>query len=165
MFGNKENKENNEEKGENTQEIAEKSAKKYKIDEKTAEIEFNNFCEMWSIDNDTSEMNEEDKAGFEEQKSILVKAFRKGLLILDRENRSLVYTISERSEKAGERIILKGMKGSDLMAADRYKENDSMHKTQAIIASMSNVPTSYISSLDMSDLNVLQACTILFMQG
>ena len=40
-----------------------------------------------------------------------------------------------------------------------------MHKTQAIIASMSNVPTSYISSLDMSDLNVLQACTILFMQG
>ena len=59
MFGN--NDKNNEENNEKTQEKAENSAKKYKIDEKTAEIEFNNFCEMWSIDNDTNEMNEEEK--------------------------------------------------------------------------------------------------------
>ena len=163
MFGN--NYKNNEENNEKTQEKAENSGKKYKIDEKTAEIEFNNFCEMWSIDNDTNEMNEEDKANFEKQKSVLVKAFRKGLLILDRENRSLVYTISERSEKAGEIVKMKGMKGSDLMAADRYKENDLVHKTQSVIASMANVPVSYISSLDMSDLNVLQSCMILFTQG
>ena len=163
MFGN--NDKNNEENNEKTQEKAENSAKKYKIDEKTAEIEFNNFCEMWSIDNDTNEMNEEDKANFEKQKSVLVKAFRKGLLILDRENRSLVYTISERSEKAGEIVKMKGMKGSDLMAAYRYKENDLVHKTQSVIASMSNVPVSFISSLDMSDLNVLQSCMILFTQG
>ena len=60
---------------------------------------------------------------------------------------------------------MKGMKGSDLMAADRYKENDLVHKTQSVIASMSNVPVSFISSLDMSDLNVLQSCMILFTQG
>lgn len=163
MFGVNDKK--NEEIGENTQEIAEKSQKKYKIDEKTAEMEFEKFCEMWDIDNDTSAMSEEDKDGFEKQKSNLIKAFRKGRLILDREKRSLVYTVSEFSEKAGETIILKGAKGSDLMAADRYKENDSVHKTQAIIASMSNLPVSYISSLDMTDLNVLQSCAVLFIQG
>ena len=163
MFGN--NNKNNEENNEKTQEKAENSAKKYKIDEKTAEIEFNNFCEMWSIDNDTNEMNEEDKANFEKQKSVLVKAFRKGLLILDRENRSLVYTISERSEKAGEIVKMKGMKGSDLMAADRYKKDDSVHQVQAVIASIARLPVSYISSLDMRDVIVLQTCMILFSQG
>ena len=163
MFGN--NDKNNEENNEKTQEKTENSSKKYKIDEKTAEIEFNNFCEMWSIDNDTNEMNEEDKANFEKQKSILVKAFRKGRLILDRENRSLIYTISEHSEKAGETIVLKGMKGSDLMAADRYKKDDSVHQVQAVIASIARLPVSYISSLDMRDVIVLQTCMILFSQG
>lgn len=163
MFGN--NNEKKQEISENTQEIAEKSQEKYKIDKKTAEMEFDKFCELWSIDNDTSEMELQDKEGFEKQKSILVRAFMQGRLILDRERRSLVYTISEHSEKAGEKIIMKGMKGSDLMASDRYKEGDLVHKLQAVIASMTNLPVSYISSLDMLDLNVLQTCMILFMQG
>lgn len=163
MFGKNEN---NEENSEKTQEKAEFSSNKYKIDEKTAEMEFNNFCEMWDIDNDISQMDEEDKDGFRKNKSSIVKAFRQGRLIIDREKRTLIYTISDFSEeKRGETLTIRRLKGADYMAADNYKEKDLVHKSYSVLASMVGRPTSYISSLDNNDLKVLQACMILFSQG
>lgn len=163
MFGKNEN---NEEKSEKMQEKAENSSNKYKIDEKTAEMEFDNFCEMWDIDNDISQMDEEDKDGFRKNKSSIVKAFRQGRLIIDREKRTLIYTISDFSEdKRGETLTIRRLKGADYMAADNYKEKDLVHKSYSVLASMVGRPTSYISSLDNNDLKVLQACMILFSQG
>lgn len=167
MFGNNNKNEteniekNNVENEENTARLT----NKYKIDEKTAKIEFDNFCEMWNIDNDISAMDEDDKDSFESQKNIIVKALRQGRLIINRENKTLIYTVSDFSEKAGEELTIRRLKGSDYMAMDNYKEKELFHKNYSVIASMVARPISFISSLDFFDLKVLQACMILFSQG
>lgn len=66
-----------------------------KIERKTAEIEFNDFCEMWDIDNDVSIMSEEDKEGFEKQKNTIIKAIMQGRLTINKEDRTLKYIVSE----------------------------------------------------------------------
>lgn len=162
---NEENSEKAEKNEENSEKTTEESQNKYKIDKKTAELEFDNFCEMWDIDNDIDSMSEEDKEGFNRQKTTLVKAIRQGRLILDKEKKTLLYTISEYSEKAGEQVVIRRMRGEDLMNSDKYKEGELIRKTYAIISSMTHLPISYIASLDTSDLKVLQTCMILFMQG
>ena len=39
------------------------------VDKETAELEFENFCEDWEIDDDLSDLKEEDVSGFNTQKN------------------------------------------------------------------------------------------------
>jgi hypothetical protein len=79
----------------------------FKIDKETAEIEFNNFCERWDIDNDIESLSDEDKTGFESQKSQIIKAIKKGRLSVN-DDGTLNYTFSDFSEKLkGESITIK----------------------------------------------------------
>ncbi|WP_304333555.1 hypothetical protein [Brachyspira innocens] len=136
-----------------------------KIERKTAEIEFNDFCEMWDIDNDVSIMSEEDKEGFEKQKNTIIKAIMQGRLTLNKEDRTLNYIVSEFSEKSGEELKIRRLKGADYMSMDNYKEKENVHKMYSVIGNMIGRDPKFISNLDGADSKLLQAIMILFIQG
>ncbi|MEI0797590.1 hypothetical protein R4Q14_04585 [Brachyspira intermedia] len=136
-----------------------------KIERKTAEIEFNDFCEMWDIDNDVSIMSEEDKEGFEKQKNTIIKAIMQGRLTINKEDRTLNYIVSEFSEKSGEELKIRRLKGADYMSMDNYKEKENVHKMYSVIGNMIGRDPKFISNLDGADSKLLQAVMILFIQG
>lgn len=136
-----------------------------KIERKTAEIEFNDFCEMWDIDNDVSTMSEEDKEGFEKQKNTIIKAIMQGRLTINKEDRTLNYIVSEFSEKSGEELKIRRLKGADYMSMDNYKEKENVHKMYSVIGNMIGRDPKFISNLDGADSKLLQAVMILFIQG
>ena len=136
-----------------------------KIERKTAEIEFNDFCEMWDIDNDVSIMSEEDKEGFEKQKNTIIKAIMQGRLTINKEDRTLNYIVSEFSEKSGEELKIRRLKGADYMSMDNYKEKENVHKMYSVIGNMIGRDPKFISNLDGADSKLLQAIMILFIQG
>ncbi|MEI0698042.1 hypothetical protein R4K92_03795 [Brachyspira intermedia] len=136
-----------------------------KIERKTAEIEFNDFCEMWDIDNDVSTMSEEDKEGFEKQKNTIIKAIMQGRLTINKEDRTLKYIVSEFSEKSGEELKIRRLKGADYMSMDNYKEKENVHKMYSVIGNMIGRDPKFISNLDGADSKLLQAVMILFIQG
>ena len=136
-----------------------------KIERKTAEIEFNDFCETWDIDNDVSTMSEEDKEGFDKQKNTIIKAIMQGRLTINKEDRTLNYIVSEFSEKSGEELKIRRLKGADYMSMDNYKEKENVHKMYSVIANMIGRDPKFISNLDGSDSKLLQAIMILFIQG
>lgn len=136
-----------------------------KIERKTAEIEFNDFCEMWDIDNNVSIMSEEDKEGFEKQKNTIIKAIMQGRLTINKEDRTLNYIVSEFSEKSGEELKIRRLKGADYMSMDNYKEKENVHKMYSVIGNMIGRDPKFISNLDGADSKLLQAVMILFIQG
>jgi len=137
----------------------------YVIDKETAEDEFNNFCDSWEIDNDLDSMDDEDKSGFESQKSQLIKAIRKGRLSVN-ENGSLNYTFSDFSEKnKGESITISRPKGSSYMEMDGFNDKQMIRKTYAVLAGMSGKEVRYFSNIDGVDLKALQAIITLFLAG
>jgi len=130
------------------------------IDKDTAEVEFLRFCEEWEIDADTADMNEDDKVGFEQQKSKILKAIVKGRLAVN-DDGSLTYTLSRSSENID--VIIKRPGGAALMEMDKYKDRESMHKIYSVLGSMTGKPPSFFSNLDGIDLKPFTAVVALFL--
>lgn len=137
---------------------------KYKIDIETAERDFEEFCENWSIDDDIQSMKDEDRESFESQKAPILKAIRMGRLLIN-ENKTLTYTVSDFSEKSGEEITIRRPKGSDFMNMDEYADKQSIRKVYGLISGMISHDVKYLSNLDGEDLKVLQSIATLFFQG
>lgn len=136
----------------------------YKINKETASEMFDAWCEAWEIDNDLTMMDDDDKAGFENQKRIFVKAVMKGRLVLN-EDDTLNYTFSEKSLKSGEQIKIKMPTGASYMDMDGYKDSQTIRKTYAVLASMTGQPVKYFSNVSGIDLKPLQAVIALFLAG
>lgn len=137
----------------------------YIIDYEFAEDEFNRFCESWELDNEESEMSEDDKKDFKRLKTTIIKAIRKGRLCM-LEDQTLEYTVSEKTEnekKVGQKIIIKRPKGSTYLAMDNYKEGQNVHRFNAVLASMSSHDPRWFSDLDGIDMKPLQAVVTLFL--
>jgi hypothetical protein len=130
----------------------------YKIDKETAELEFTCICEMWEIDCEIDDMDEEDRKSFEEQKRKIIYAIRRGRLTVDDE---IVYTLAY-PEANCTTVTIKRPKGQALMSTDRCKDKENFKRTYSILASMTGREVSFFSRLDGIDLKVLMAFFALF---
>jgi hypothetical protein len=137
----------------------------WKVDNETANAEFERFCDLWEIDSDIESMSNDDKSGFESQKSQLIKAIKRGRLSVN-DDGTLNYTFSDFSEKnKGETITIKRPKGSAYMEMDGFNDKQMIRKTYAILAGMTGKAVSYYSNVDGVDLKALQAVITLFLAG
>ena len=131
----------------------------YKVDLEMAEDEFNAWAEDWEIDTETEDMDDEDKTDFTTQKLKLIRAMRYGRLEYNREDETLKYT---GKIKEGE-VKIKRPSGAAMMAMDKYKDREGVHKTYAILAAMTGKSANYFSSLDGIDLKPYLAVVTLFL--
>lgn len=137
---------------------------KFTVDRQTAEEEFSRFCESWEIDDETATMDEEDTAAFEGNKAKFINAVMRGRLKLDDEKDCLIYTFSQKSpERSGQDIEIRRPKGSSYLETDNYKSEKGMHKTFAILASMTGQDPKFYAKVDGIDMKPLQAVMTLFL--
>lgn len=135
---------------------------KYKIDLKTAEAEFNRFVEAWDIDNDVSEMNEEDRSDFETQARKIIRAIRKGNAEVSLDGDIITYHL-QRSVHETKSLEFRIPTGEAWIAMDRYKEQKSIHKFNAFVAAATKKPIQIFSSMDGRDMKFVQAVAVLFL--
>lgn len=133
----------------------------YKNDRETAVAEFEKFCEANEIGCDESEMSSEDLESFKPLKENIVRACMQGRLVVN--GRDLEYTISEFSDSAGEKIVIKRPKGYAFMAMDGYKDQQSVHKLQSFISALTGKESKYFSKLDKKDWMFFSGVATLFL--
>lgn len=136
---------------------------RFVIDKKTAEIEFDNFCDSWEIDNDTASMTVEEKEDFAGAKAKIVNSIRMGRLSIDSD--TVDYVVSNKSRASGDKLKFTRPQGDSLMEMDRYKDREGVHKTYAVLASMSGKTSNYFSNLDGVDIKPFIALVTLFLAG
>jgi len=136
--------------------------KKYKVDKKTAEAEFDRFVEAWDIDNDVTEMNEEDRTDFENHSRKIIRAIRKGLAEVSIEGDVIKYHLYKPVHNT-EYLEFKIPTGEAWIAMDKYKEQKSIHKSNAFIASSTKKPVQIFTTMDGRDMKFAQAVAVLFL--
>ena len=131
-----------------------------KIAKEVAELEFNRFVESMDLDVDQSDMDEDDKKGFLQQKDRILSAIQNGsLVVLD--TGEPVYT-PQRTNDA-QAITFHEPTGASLMAMDRKKKTEDIGKLYAAMADITKTHASNFSKMKMADLKVCMAITTLFL--
>jgi len=134
-----------------------------KIDRETAEMEFDDWCESWEIDSETSDMKEDEKNDFNTQKNKIVKAIMKGRLIVNDEKNIEYYFAHPELARNIQSVIIKRPNGQALMSMDKYAEKESVHKMYSIISGMTEKEVSFFGNIDGIDMKVFQAVAVLFL--
>ena len=132
---------------------------KFIVDLATAEGEFEQWAEDWEIDTDTADMNDEEKTDFQGQKIKIIRAMRHGRMCYDKESQALKYSGKIETEE----VTIKRPKGAALMAMDKYKDREGVHKTYAVMAAMTGKDANYFARLDGIDLKPHLAVVTLFL--
>ena len=137
------------------------------IDQETANEEFDRLCDLWELDNEESNMKEDEKIDFSRLKTQIIKSIRRGRLCV-LEDESIEYTISDKTKnknKSGQKLIINRPNGATYSSMDRYKDGQSIHKLNAVLASMTGHAPEFFSDIDGIDLKPLQAIVNLFLAG
>jgi len=133
------------------------------IDIETSTAEFDRFCEEWEIENDITSMAEDERIDFKKLKDQFISAVKKGRLSVNNDG-TLRYDFSDKSP-GKEPITIKRPSGSSYMEMDKYKEQQGVHKTYAVLGAMTKHAPAYFSDIDGIDLKPLQAIITLFLAG
>jgi len=131
-----------------------------KVAKEVAEAEFDRFVESMDLDVDPSDMSEEDKQGFQQQKDRVVRAIQSGALTVNDKGEP-VYT--PKRTKDAEPLTFHEPTGASLMAMDRKKKSEDIGKLYAAMADMTRTHSSTFSRMQMGDLKVCMAITTLFL--
>ena len=96
----------------------------------------------------------------------LVKAIKSGVLVLNEKN-EWEYTVGPRSPAgyAGEKITIKAPTGAAYMAMDKFKEQESFHKTAAMLSAITGQEVSWFSKIDNYDFKILSLVAGFFTAG
>lgn len=130
-----------------------------KVSKEMAEQDFDRFLEAMDIEADPADMDEEDKSGFDQQKSRVVSAIMSGSVIIDDDGQP-VFT-PKRSD--GEPITFYEPTGASLMAMDRKKKAEDIGKLYATMSDMTKQPAKRFANMKYGDLKVCIAITTLFL--
>lgn len=133
----------------------------YKVDRQTAESEFDRFLDSMDIDGDTSQMSEEDRAGFESQRQTVVSAIMKGHLVI---NESGEPVLEPRTVEVPDgRITFHEPQGASYMAMDMKKKGHDVGKMFALMGEMTKQPPKVFANMKQRDLKICQAISVLFL--
>lgn len=127
-----------------------------KIDNDTAQAEFDRFVDAMDLDLDTADMDVEDLTAFKKQKSKIVRAIEKGSLVIN-DNGEAVYTPGNPKSKYSDPITFHERTGASLMAMDTKKKNHDVAKTYAVMGDMCNVHQNVFAGLVGNDVKVCEA--------
>ena len=125
------------------------------VDQEVAEQEFSRMVELMDID--TNLEDEDDRKGFEETKTKIVKAISKGRLVIN-ENGEPIFT-----PKNGSAITFREPTGASLMAMDRRKKTEDIAKMYSVLGDVTKMPVKTFSSMPYSDLKICIAIITLFL--
>ena len=146
----------------------EKNNNENKIDEETVEQDWQKFCEEWDIDTNEDEMDEEERNGFKNLRRQIKRSMKKGRLVYNAGDESFTYKFVKPIEGHGEdgqKINFHRPAGTAYLAIDKYKDNQSSHKLQGIIAICMKKPPKFVSNFDGIDLKVFAGIINLFLSS
>ncbi len=132
-----------------------------KIDQKTAEADFNRFAAAWEIDADTEEMTTDDRASFEDQKRKVLKGIRIGRASVEASG-DITYRFKDPVHGV-DCVTLKMPSGEGYMEMDRYKDQQGVHKFMAVMGHMTGKPVKVFSGMSGIDLKFCMAVSTLFL--
>ena len=121
-----------------------------KVAKEVAEAEFDRFVKSMDLDVDPSDMSEEDKEAFQQQKDRLIN-----------DDGEPVFT--PQRTKDADTLTFHEPTGASLMAMDRKKKSEDIGKLYAAMADMTRSHASTFSKMRMADLKVCMAITTLFL--
>lgn len=130
------------------------------VDKETAEAEFNRFAEMMDLDLDVTTMDEDDKRGFESQKSKVVNAIQSGALVINDQGEPV---FTPQSLDDAEPITFYEPTGATFMAMDKRKKNEDMGKMMSMLGDATKTHPSTFSRMKNRDFRVCQALLSLFL--
>ncbi len=107
----------------------------YTIDAETAEAEFERWAEENDLEFETSEMDVEDVDKFTRNKRRIIKALRRGSLVINEEGEA-EYTPWFKDSKSHEPLKFHSMSFTALTQIDRRKSDHQVAKSIAAIAAM-----------------------------
>jgi hypothetical protein len=134
-----------------------------KIDRKTAEEEFNRFCENNEIENIESSMEEEEKTTFNDIKERFIKVCCEGRAEVD--GTSLKYTISKFSKEGfkGEVVTIQRPGGAAYSAMDSTKDRENVKRLNCFLSAITGKEVSYFTKIDGKDWKFFNAVAQLFL--
>lgn len=103
------------------------------VDSVTAKSEFDRWCFAWKIGKKRAKMKGEDKDQADAQEEIIVGLIEEGRLRMD-DKKVLHYVIEEPQPGLPVEFDIPRPKGDMVMEADRFKEQQAIHKAYAMIA-------------------------------
>ena len=132
----------------------------YIIDAETAHSELERFADAMDLDI-TIDDDLDKKERKEAQKSIstVLRAIRSGRLVIDDDG---IPTFTPTKNNVAP-IRFNEPTGATLIAADKFGDNQKLHKLYAMLAEMAGVPSNTFSKLAMSDLKEVLAVGGLFL--
>lgn len=133
-----------------------------KVTPQVAEQEFERFADIWAIDLDETGLDEDDLKMLAGLRRRLTKQIRAGKLTVD-ESGALTYQLGYSDLDGIDSLTFNVPKGDSIMAWDRMKEREGIHKMNAFIGSMTGQSPKLFAKLDMRDLKVCQAVAQLFL--
>jgi hypothetical protein len=131
-----------------------------KVAKEVAEAEFDRFVKAMDLDVDPSDMSEEDKEAFQQQKERLVGAIQSGALTINDDGEPV---FTPQRTKDADTLTFHEPTGASLMAMDRKKKSEDIGKLYAAMADMTRSHSSTFSKMRMADLKVCMAITTLFL--
>ncbi len=129
----------------------------YKIDEQTANAEFERFLEEYELDFDTSSMDEDDLKGFESQKALFVKAVQRGRLVLN-EDKQPVYKTSD-----GIELTFHEPTGANFSSTDATKVKENIRKKNILLGGITKTAPNTFAKMKQRDLKICDALLMLFL--
>lgn len=127
-----------------------------------AEADFERFVEAWDIDAETSTMEEEDRDEFAKLKRRFVNAVSAGAITISDVGDPTVSLRYSAFESITE-LSFKVPGGAALLALDKYKEKQGVHKLHAYIGGMTGESPAIFGKMDGRDIKVCQAIAQLFL--
>lgn len=134
-----------------------------KITTEMAEKEFERFCESWEIDTDVSQMNEEDSENFNRHKTKIIKATETGRIIYTDDDKIEYFFKHPEKARNEKSIVLDRPNGGTYAEMDKFKKDESMKKTYAILAGMSKKDISFFYGIDGIDFKFISSIATLFL--
>ena len=140
-----------------------KADSKFVIDRKTAEAEFERYCNANDLDCDMDNMNDDEKKDFEPMRKRFVKACMQGRVKVD--GTDLIYTISDFTQPPfrGREVTIKRCDGKSYMGMDNYKDMQSVRRLHAILAEMTGQEIGFFAKLDSKDWKFFKDIATLFL--
>ena len=131
-----------------------------KITAEMADKEFERFAEAWDLDLDASNMTEEDEKSLADAKRPIVRGIMRGdIRVVDSGDLDIELRFGK---SAGETVDLR-IDRADMLAMDKYKDRQNVHKLNAYVASLCGKSAKFYGTLDPRDQKRLRAPVMLFL--
>lgn len=135
-----------------------------KVDKETAELEYLRFAELWEIDDDIDNMNEEDGESYRIQKIKVMNSILRGRLMVNDEG-VLTYYFLYPVKVGCDSVEINRPSGAALMAMDRTKNGEDIKKIYSTLAAMTRKDVSFFNRMDGIDLKLFMAVYSLFLNS